>query len=151
MILTEFTEIEGIPGERTIEDVRRVYAAIFGRIDHAKYERRMRESDRLLTVLALAEQRIVGFKIGYRIAPRTFYSWVGGVDPEFRGRGIAAELMRRQHEWCFRNGFERVRTKTMNRFKPMLILNLKSGFDVAEVYRDRREQIKIILEKDLRR
>lgn len=133
-----------------MEEIREFYASIFERVDFDKFEKRIDEAEKLLINLALNEEKIVGFKIGYRIATKTFYSWVGGVDARFRGRGIAAELMRRQHEWCAANGFEIIRTKTMNRFKSMLILNLKNGFDITEVYRDARAQIKIILEKDLR-
>ena len=145
-----FKEIEGKPDRRTLEEIREFYASIFERVDFDKFEKRIDEAEKLLINLALNEEKIVGFKIGYRIATKTFYSWVGGVDAQFRGRGIAAELMRRQHEWCAANGFEIIRTKTMNRFKSMLILNLKNGFDITEVYRDARAQIKIILEKDLR-
>ena len=145
-----FKEIEGKPDRWTLEEIREFYASIFERVDFDKFEKRIDEAEKLLINLALSEEKIVGFKIGYRIAPKTFYSWVGGVDAQFRGRGIAAELMRRQHEWCAANGFEIIRTKTMNRFKSMLILNLKNGFDITEVYRDSRAQIKIILEKDLR-
>lgn len=31
----------------------------------------------------------------------------------------------------------------------MLILNIKSGFDIVEVYRDKKNELKIIMEKSL--
>jgi predicted GNAT superfamily acetyltransferase len=145
----EFTEIEGKPDANELREIEVFYASIFEHVDLEKFEKRIGESENLLTIIVRQKNQIVGFKIGYQIAPEKFYSWVGGVDENFRENGIAAEMMRRQHEWCVRSGFEIVRTKTKNSFKPMLILNLKSGFDVIEVYRDAQNELKIILEKKL--
>lgn len=86
---------------------------------------------RWLAQFALAGARVVGFKLGYAERPRRFYSWLGGVDPDFRRRGIARRLMQEQHGWCRDAGFEVVETVTTNDFRPMLILNLHSGFDVV--------------------
>ncbi len=145
----EFTEIEGKPDSKTIMEIEKFYASVFARVDLEKFGKRIGEAENLLTILVRENGRIVGFKIGYQIAPKKFYSWVGGVDENYRNRKIAAEMMLRQHDWCVRSGFEIVRTKTKNSFKPMLILNLKSGFDVVEVYRDAQDELKIILEKKL--
>ena len=41
--------------------------------------------------------RVVGCKLGYERQPGHYHSWLGGVLPGFRGRGLAAELLRRQH------------------------------------------------------
>lgn len=147
--MIEFAEIEGKPDARTFDELAGFYASVFEQVDLEKFEKRISESENLLTILANAKSRIVGFKIGYRIAPKKFYSWVGGVDENFRQKGIAAELMRRQHAWCVRNGFETVRTKTQNRFKPMLILNIKNGFDVIDLQKTAQNEIKIVLEKNL--
>jgi hypothetical protein len=57
--------------------------------------------------------------------------------------------MKRQHSRCATRGYKIVQTKTKNSFKPMLILNIKSGFDITAVYRDSRNELKIVLEKDL--
>jgi predicted GNAT superfamily acetyltransferase len=145
----EFKDIEGKPDEKTIEKLKEFYASVFGQFDFEKFERRLDEAQNLLINLALDEDRIVGSKLGYRIAPQIFYSWIGGVRAEFRGRGIAAGLMRAQHDWCGKHGFEIVRTKTKNSFKPMLILNLKSGFDITKVYQNPDCELKIVLEKKL--
>ena len=108
----------------------------------------MNSAEKLFTVLAFSDDEIVGFKIGYWLDAVKFYSWVGGVKREFREQGIAQELMNRQHSWCRKNGFQIVQTKTKNCFKPMLILNIKNGFDVIEVYRE-KDETKIVLEKEL--
>jgi hypothetical protein len=57
--------------------------------------------------------------------------------------------MKQQHDWCKKHGFLKVVTKTKNTFKPMLILNIKNGFDVVEIYLDKKNERKIVLEKIL--
>lgn len=146
----EFTEIEGKPDEAKLKEIEEFYASIFEKIDREKFHRRINEAENLHIVLAFQSNKIVGFKVGYKIAPEKFYSWIGGVDAKFRSRGIAAELMKRQHDWCAPNGFQTIQTKTRNSFKPMLILNIKSGFDIIEVYRDKQNELKIVLEKNLK-
>lgn len=86
---------------------------------------------RWLAQFALAGERVVGFKLGYAERRARFYSWLGGVHPEFRRMGIARRLMRAQHDWCRAEGFELVETATTNAFRPMLFLNLHSGFDIV--------------------
>lgn len=102
-----------------------------------------------LIVVAVHDGRVVGYKIGYQDRQTRFYSWLGGVYPEFRGQGIASELMRIQHEWCQSRGYGVIRTQTGNRWRHMLILNLRHGFDVVGTYTDERGEPKIILEKRL--
>jgi hypothetical protein len=47
------------------------------------------------------------------------------------------------------HGYEVVRTHTKNKWRSMLILNLRHGFDVIGTYTDNRGEPKIILEKRL--
>lgn len=95
------------------------------------------------TLLAFDGERLVGCKLGYNwqsaeghpdepepIKP-IFYSWLGGVDPAYRRQGVAAELMRRQHEACQRAGYVTIRTHTYNQWRNMLILNLRHGFQIV--------------------
>ena len=147
--MIEFAEIEGKPDANTLSEIEKFYASIFEHVEPGKFEKRINEAVNLLTVLALHQNKIVGFKIGYQSAPQNFYSWIGGVDENFRNRGIAAKLMEKQHLWCRENGFKLIRTKTRNHFKAMLVLNIKHGFDIVEVYKDSRNNLKIVLEKDL--
>lgn len=102
----------------------------------------------VVAALALADDRLVGCKLGYERKPSQFYSWLGGVHPDYRGRGIAAELMRRQHDWCRQNGYHTVRTQTYNQWREMLILNLRHGFDIIGTVQGARG-LTIVLEKTL--
>ena len=85
----------------------------------------------LLLIVALAGRLVVGYKIGYERKPGHFYSWLGCVAPESRGRGIATVLMRLQHDWCLREGYNTVSTQTYNRWREMLLLNIKHEFDIV--------------------
>ncbi len=107
------------------------------------------EMDNLFIQAALDGERIIGYKIGYPYDSVTFYSWMGGVDPDYRGQGIARELMRQQHQWCAHQGYLEVQTKTQNRWREMLMLNISSGFDIIGCQIDRRGELKIILSKNL--
>ena len=37
----------------------------------------------------------------------------------------------------------------MNQYKPMLILNIKNGFDIVQIYTNDSGQTKIVFEKEL--
>jgi predicted GNAT superfamily acetyltransferase len=92
---------------------------------------------------------LVGFKIGYRYNETTFYSWVGGVLLSYRQKGIAKHLAKLQEENVTTKRYSKMRTKSMNRFKPMMILNLKNGFNIVQVYTNDIGQTKVVFEKEL--
>ncbi len=102
----------------------------------------------LLVQLAYSANRIIGCKLGYEREPGLFYSWLGCVDSNFRGHGIAAELMRQQHDWCRAQGYKTVQTKTYNQWRSMLLLNIRSGFAIVGT-EPGRYGLKIVLEKSL--
>ncbi|GAB3916581.1 GNAT family N-acetyltransferase [Larkinella terrae] len=103
----------------------------------------------LLTILALDNQAVVGYKMGYQRKPGHFYSWLGCVSPDYRRQGIAGEFMNRQHDWCRSNGFHTVRTHTRNQWRDMLILNIRSGFDIIGTIASADSHTTIVLEKRL--
>ncbi|WP_019990060.1 GNAT family N-acetyltransferase [Rudanella lutea] len=91
---------------------------------------------------------LVGYKIGYERKPGHFYSWLGGVLPAYRGQGIASALMTEQHNWCRQQGYHTLRTQTYNRWRSMLILNLRHGFDIVGTVQGTRG-LTLVLEKKL--
>ncbi|MDI2585889.1 GNAT family N-acetyltransferase [Psychrobacillus sp. NEAU-3TGS] len=103
----------------------------------------------LLIFVAVDSNRIVGFKIGYEYNEQTFYSWLGGVHSDYRGKRIASELMRQQHEKVKSLGFSKVRTISRNKRRAMLLLNIKFGFDIVETFMSEKGTHKIVLEKEL--
>ncbi|MBT9393992.1 GNAT family N-acetyltransferase [Hymenobacter sp. NST-14] len=92
--------------------------------------------------------QLVGCKLGYERQPGHYYSWLGGVRPAFRGRGLAAGLLGRQHAWAREQGYRAVRTHTYNRWRAMLLLNLRHGFDIIGTVQGPRG-LTIVLEKQL--
>ncbi|MEZ0484463.1 GNAT family N-acetyltransferase [Fibrella aquatica] len=105
------------------------------------------------TLLAIDDNQVIGCKLGYAWQPdgqptTTFYSWLGGVDPAYRGQGVAGELMRLQHEVCRARGYHTVRTHTYNQWRDMLILNLRHDFQIVGTQPGKRG-LTIILEKTL--
>lgn len=99
-------------------------------------------------LIARIDGKPAGFKLGYARSASDFYSWLGGVVPEYRGFGIASTLMRKQHAWAKTQGFETVSTNTRNRFRDMLLLNIRCGFNVVGV-KNSGSEIAIQLEKKL--
>jgi GNAT superfamily N-acetyltransferase len=93
---------------------------------------------------------VCGYKVGYEMTAQIFFSYLGGVRPEYRGQGIASRLMAEQHRTAREWGYSIVRTHTHNEFRSMLLLNIKSGFDVTGVnYKSGARDLSIILEKTL--
>lgn len=92
---------------------------------------------------------MVGFKLGFGDRPGRFYSWLGGVAPEQRRRGVARALIRRQHLRCREAGYSCVRTHTTNGHRGMLLLNVQEGFDVIGTTSSARKGLRIVLEKGL--
>ena len=99
--------------------------------------------------IASVSGEVAGFKMGYARNKFEFYSWFGGVLPEYRGLGIATELMTAQHEWCQKQGYKRVRTESQNKYPEMLRLNIKNGFEIIGVHASSRGGMKIVMEKKL--
>jgi GNAT superfamily N-acetyltransferase len=143
-------EKHGLPDDDTRQVVFHLHEAIFGKPAGEKVQERMANARDLLVLIAQSgDGTPAGFKIGYRQDPYTWYSWLGGVLPEFRGQGIAGLLMQHQHDWAKNRGYRRIQTKTMNRWRSMLILNLKFGFNVIGTYVGADKTVRIILEKTL--
>lgn len=123
-----------------------LYSNIFGGSAEELLSK-VKDKPKLLVNIALDGPSVVGFKMGYELDENKFYSWLGGVDPEYRNHGIASKLMKQQYEYLRKKGYKVVQTKTMNKWRSMLLLNIKNGFDVIETYTDEKGLHKIVLEK----
>ena len=124
--------IEGQPSKELLDEILEVYKSIFDDYKLDFFKSRIHEKEDLLIILCYTSDQLVGFKIGYRYNETTFYSWVGGVLPDSRKQGIAKQLAKLQEEKVIAKGYSKMRTKSMNRFKPMMILNLKNGFNIVQ-------------------
>lgn len=149
--MISYEALEGILPEKIVEELIELNERVF--VGHPINKDKLREEisaqRKLRTIVARDGESIVGFKMGYERRLGKFYSWLGGVDPEYRGKGIAKSLMKNQHEDLKKVGYSLVSTQTGNEFRNMLILNLKSGFDVKGTFVTSENKIRIVLEKNL--
>ncbi|MEZ5993740.1 MAG: GNAT family N-acetyltransferase [Planctomycetota bacterium] len=106
--------------------------------------------------LALAafteEDQPVAYKLGYLTGNRheRFYSWLGGVHPFHRRKGLARALLRAQHEWARERGIRTIETQARGDNPGMLILNLQEGFHaLGSIYALDQPGVRIILRKPL--
>ena len=73
----------------------------------------------------------IAFKIGYQRHPDgSFYSWMGGVLPNYRRKGIANNLADHQDIWAKKNGYNSIRMQTREKHIAMLALAINRGFQI---------------------
>jgi len=96
-----------------------------------KYQQRL-DGKQTLILTAYIDNIPAGFKIGYGLDPTLFYSWMGGVLPQFRREKVATFLADRQEAWCLENGFTQVSVKTRVKHIHMQSFLLSRGFDLRE-------------------
>lgn len=113
-----------------------------------EYRRRLTGVPHLILVAYFGKQAI-GFKVGYQ-RDGYFYSWMGGVLPNFRRLRIAEKLARKQETWARAQGYDSITFKTRNQHKAMLIFALKNGFNIIG-FREKEsvETNRILLRKSL--
>ncbi len=104
---------------------------LFSLAPNLNYVQNLNKRVSALTLIARNNaDNIIGYKLGYAISHDVFYSWLGGIHPAYRNRGIASLLIQTQHDWCIKNGFRLIRTKTLQSNAIMYALNRKHGFHV---------------------
>lgn len=114
-----------------------------------EYQKRLQNVPHLI-LIATKERQNIGFKVGYE-RDGEFYSWMGGVHPEFRKLGMAKALADAQADWAKRYGYSSITFKTRNQHKAMLVFALKNGFNIIGF--KEREHIdvhRILLRKSLK-
>ena len=141
--------IQGIPSNEVLNELLTLYTSVFEDAIVDLFMERISTKEDVVSIIAYKNEVPVGFKIGYRYNESTFYSWVGGVLFNHRKEGVAKQLATTQESIAKEKRYTKLRTKSMNRFKPMLILNLKNGFDIVQVYTNEKGQQKIVFEKDI--
>lgn len=146
----ELKKIEHV-GEIEIKIIGRLMEKIFGSWNIGDFHSTFKNHVKFFLIFAYVNGEAVGFKLGYEKEKDQFYSWLGGVLFEYRGLGIADEMMAAQHDWCRQVGYTEVQTKTQNKYRDMFVLNLKHGFEVIGVHNSSNTngELKIILRKKL--
>lgn len=127
--------------------VLELHARIFGRHDGEGIREEIKRKYAATIFLAVRGKTVLGYKIGYERKPGHYYSWVGGVDASARNLGIGTELLRRQHEWCRAHNYKTIRTTSKNKWREMMVLNLRHGFDIIGCFVDNHGDPKIMMDK----
>lgn len=140
------------PDQKTKQDLILLSQSIFPKFESMKLDTRLIDKKNILVLAAIDNSisenaKLVGFKIGYELNHEIYYSWLGGVDPKYRQLGLGQELLKLQHEWCETMGYKYIETKTQNRWKKMLLLNLKNGFDIVGTEVNANQDLKILMRK----
>ncbi|KAA8597813.1 GNAT family N-acetyltransferase [Vibrio cyclitrophicus] len=86
-----------------------------------------------LILVAEDDDVLLGFKIGYALDQRTFYSWFGGVSPLARNKGVAQAQLEAQEAWVQKQGYEQLKVKSRNQFPAMLRLLLRNGYLIEKL------------------
>ena len=140
--------LDDISAQQAAKVCQELAHQIFDSLEPNKIQSRL-EGKSAISLFTLHENDLlIGFKLGYELTPELYYSWLGGVRPTHRGQGLAGQLMQAQHDWAKNRGYQAIETRTSNMWKPMLILNLKSGFDIVDFSTNERG-LKIHLQKKL--
>ncbi|MFO8016023.1 MAG: GNAT family N-acetyltransferase [Candidatus Woesearchaeota archaeon] len=105
----------------------------------------------LLFLVAYSGENPAGYIIAYdRYSDGSFYCWMAGVIPEFRGRGILKAMMAYLMGWAKKKGYDRIRIKTRNKRREMLNYLAKNDFDFLEIEKkDDVKEYRILAEKIL--
>ena len=103
-----------------------------------------------LILVAEEDNKIVGFKIGYELNDEEFYSWLGGMDPNYRHLGLAQRLLELQEKMVRDKGYTSIFVKSMNQFPAMIRLLVKNHYKIKYVESfDHPEQERIHFIKSL--
>ena len=145
-------DVEIIPaGPPHLDTVVALHNEIFRpQQDAAFFKRRFLGRYNLTTLLAHLDGRPVGFIIGFELKPSTYYIWLCGVLPDFRGAGVANQLMHAMHGWAGEHQYEYVRLECHNRHREILRLAVDHGYDISGIrWEHERGDNVIIFEKTL--
>lgn len=97
------------------------------------YQKRL-EGRKQLVLTALAKEDVIGFKIGYdRFGDGSFYSWMGGVLPEYRRMNVGSKLADYQEKWAKEEGYKSLRLKTRKKHQKMIIFSEQRKFIIKKL------------------
>ncbi len=102
-----------------------------------------------LILIAYWKGKPAGFKIGYQVEDH-FYSWMGGILPEFRKNKIAKRLASFQQSYLKNMGIDKIRMKTRNKHKAMIQFAISDGFYITGFEEHKNiDESRILLDKDI--
>ena len=117
--LREITEINKVVfgGTKTIEQIKEKLTLSIYQNPHI--------------TLGKIDGKLVGYGTGYFEKGKKYYLWMFGVLPEFRKHGIGKKILEEQISFAKNKGYKNFILKTSNKWKDMLRLTIKMGFDIV--------------------
>lgn len=143
--MVQYRHYWGMPEQQIFEGISALHHEVFMNADHLRAK--LSIVPNALVLVASHNEEVVGYKIGYELTKDRYYSWYGAVSEGYRGRGIASELMKKQHQLIAEAGYTILETKTRNKWRNMLIANIKHGFDIVDTFQDDEGIHRITMEK----
>ena len=144
----EITEV-GPPEYPLIAVLRDTIFAEHNHVYRTSFEDMIRDRQDVICLMAHLEGNPVGYKVGYRDRPGTYYSYSGGVLKDYRGEGVAKRLQHYQHGMIRARGYKSVYFNSFNKFRNMMLFGLASGFVPVNVEHRPEGEISIKFTKDL--
>ncbi|SVA20794.1 uncharacterized protein METZ01_LOCUS73648 [marine metagenome] len=97
----------------------------------SEYSKRLNSTVHLI-LTAYDDHNPIAFKIGYhRHSDGSFYSWMGGVLPNYRRKGIANNLADHQEAWAKKKSYNSIKVQTRSKHNAMLTLLINRGFQIT--------------------
>lgn len=131
------------------EELTSIFTEAFGQQPSDSFLERLNEKKDLSVLLAYEGGELVGFKIGYTRFRSVFFSWLGAVIISARRKGVARQLLQRQHGLCQQRGYTEIQTEAFGNNQAMLILNLQEGFEVSGLHLGHEDKLTVQLRKKL--
>ncbi len=152
--------VKSAPAQVHVESVGPTYHGLIAQLASETVEptteedvdREMAAGPDPLALVAFAENRPVGFKIGRGHGGRrkVYLSRLGGVIEAFRGRGVAGALARYQLRAAAGTGYSAVRCHTKHDNVPMIRLCLGIGFAInGMLFHEQRKLALVVLERGI--
>ncbi len=87
------------------------------------------QKDVHFTIATKTDGKLVGYGVGYE-EKKKYYLWSLAVLPEYRRKSIGSAISKEQIRFAKEKGYASFFVKTSNRWKEMLRLLLKEGFNI---------------------
>ena len=121
-----------IADEQMLPQAVELYNDIFRpQHDLEYFTRRFLGRHAVLTLLARAENRPVGFWMGFELKPGMYYHWLGAVVPELRRQSIARQMQEAQQAWARDHEYEYIRCECMNHQREFIRFAIDVGYDIV--------------------
>lgn len=111
-----------------LQQVRDTVFSEWGHVSRTAIADALTDRQDVLALRADAEQKTVGFCIGYRRSPGVFYVNYLAVLSNFRGSGLGREMMLRQENFARAQKYQHIEFNTFNHFSRMLRLGLSLNY-----------------------